>query len=102
MNQSDWSECYNHGTISGVPLYAYTGQHVGNFIMCAHIIYSDVDECISSNHNCGTGICINMPGSYVCACPPDYVYSQQCATVGKNYYLVFNFVVIIATNVLYI
>ena len=87
--------------LSGVPLYAYTGQHVGNFIMCAHIIYSDIDECTSSSHNCGTGICINTPGSYICFCPPDYVESQQCVTVGKNYYLAFNFVVIVATNVVY-
>ena len=90
--------------LSGVPLYAYTGQHVGNFIMCAHIIYSDVDECISSSHDCGTGICINTPGSYICVCPPGYVFnidSRQCVTVGKNYYLAINFVVIIATNMVY-
>ena len=89
--------------LSGVPLYAYTGQHVGNFIMCAHIIYSDVNECISSSHNCGTGICFNTPGSYTCddICPPGYFFNtdiQQCDTVGKNYYLAFNFVVITASH----
>ena len=54
--------------------------------MC-YFIYSDVDECNGSNYDCGNGTCVNIPGSYICNCPPGYIFNldeRQCT--GKYYY----------------
>lgn len=32
---------------------------------------ADVNEC-ADPVNCINGLCVNMPGSYLCNCPPDF------------------------------
>lgn len=41
------------------------------FILNIYVCFSDVNECADPTI-CINGMCINIPGSYTCNCPPDF------------------------------
>ena len=42
----------------------------------------DIDECQDNNGNC-THLCVNLPGSYDCRCPSDYIsYNSSFNCIG--------------------
>ena len=56
-------------------------------ISCMHLIFLDIDECVTESHNCSSDnwqICNNTEGSFECVCESGYNLSAVGNCEGIN------------------
>ena len=70
-------------TCAGMLLSYNLGLAIILIILSINTNTKDIDEC--GSHVCGNGTCINMPGSFICICPPGYTFNRDQQCTGEDY-----------------
>lgn len=45
--------------------------NIWKYFVHSFVVFLDINECLDPT-TCINGICVNIPGTYLCNCPPDF------------------------------